>query len=397
MIEAWLMYSTCRLLGGGAGYLPTDLYACLVTVHQASSPNPLPPEATGAAPSPQSLLFKVLSAAFTGGLLVAIFVFLLPQISSYGSVGAALKQMSLVEILLLLAGGVLVMVLNAAAMRTPIAGLGLGRAFIAQQASTAVSNVIPGPSGTAARFAILHSWRVSVEDFTRATFAVSVWSNAAMISMPGVAFLVLALIEGSTFDGMNLYLLAAIAGAVTVVVVVLVVLLLRSVSFTRLLGRWVQATTNLFRRVFRKGPITDLEAQAELLRERTIEVIQDRGGLLTSITLCNYWFNGLLLVASMWFVGISYSELPLFLGLALYSVGRLSTVIQITPGGVGVVEVAYTGVFVAALGSSNHDEIVTGVLVYRLLTYLLPIFVGGFCYVIWRRMRAHELRHAQEQ
>lgn len=93
MIEAWLMYSTCRLLGGGAGYLPTDLYASLVTVHQASSPNPLPPEATGAAPSPQSLLFKVLSAAFTGGLLVAIFVFLLPQISSYGSVGAALKQM----------------------------------------------------------------------------------------------------------------------------------------------------------------------------------------------------------------------------------------------------------------------------------------------------------------
>jgi uncharacterized membrane protein YbhN (UPF0104 family) len=94
-------------------------------------------------------------------------------------------------------------------------------------------------------------------------------------------------------------------------------------------------------------------------------------------------------------VGISYEEMPLFLGLALYSVGRLSTIIQITPGGVGVVEVAYTSVFVATLGDNLHDEIVTGVLVYRMLTYLLPIVVGGFCYVIWRRMRAHEIKIAQ--
>ena len=361
-----------------------------MSAQQASSPNPLPPEATGAAPSPQSLLFKVLSAAFTGALLVLIFFYLVPQLSSYSSVGDALKSMSTVEIAFLLAGGFLIMGLNAAAMMTPIHSLTFGRAFVAQQASTAVSNVIPGPSGTAARFAILHSWKVNVEDFTRATFAVSVWSNATMISMPGVAFLVLALMEGSTYNGKNLYALAAVAMLVTIVVVILVAELLRSVRFTRFLGRLTQALANPFRRLFRRAPVVGLEDQAELLRERTIEVIRDRGGRLTAITIGNYWFNGLLLVVSMWFVGIPVSDLPLILGLALYSVGRLSTIIQVTPGGVGVVEVAYTAVFVAALGESFHDEIVTGVLVYRLMTYLLPIVVGGFCYVIWRRMRAHE-------
>mgnify|MGYP007028596464 CR=1 FL=1 len=35
----------------------------------------------------------------------------------------------------------------------------------------------------------------------------------------------------------------------------------------------------------------------------------------------------------------------------------------------------------------NGAEIITGVLIYRGLTYLLPIFVGGFCYAIWRWMR----------
>jgi uncharacterized protein (TIRG00374 family) len=361
-----------------------------VTAQQASSPNPLPPEATGAAPSPQSLLFKVLSAAFTGALLVLIFFYLIPQLTSYGSVSDALKSMSAAEIALLVAGGFLIMGLNAAAMMTPIHSLTFGRAFVAQQASTAVSNVIPGPSGTAARFAILHSWKVTVEDFTRATFAVSVWSNATMIAMPGIAFLVLAIMEGSTYNGMNLYALAAVAMLVTVVVVMVIAELLRSIRFTRFLGRCSQAFANPLRRLFRRPPLVGLEDQAELLRERTIDVIRDRGGRLTSITIGNYWLNGLLLVMSLWFVGIPVSDLPLILGLALYSVGRLSTIIQITPGGVGVVEVAYTAVFVAALGDSFHDEILTGVLVYRLMTYLLPIVVGAVCYVVWRRMRAHE-------
>jgi uncharacterized protein (TIRG00374 family) len=337
-------------------------------------------------------VFKVLSAAFTIGLLVAIFAYLLPQLSSYDSVGSALRAMSAVEVVLLLAGGFVVMALNSAAMKTPIHSLTFGRAFVAQQASTAVSNVIPGPSGTAARFAILYSWKVSVEDFTRATFAVSVWSNATMIAMPGIAFLVLAVFEGDSFDGMNLYLLAGIAVLVTVIVVVVVVQLLRSVRFTRFLGRLTERLANPLRRLFRKPPLQGLEEQAELLRERTLEVIRDRGGRLTSITVGNYWFNGVLLVVSMWFVGISVDELPLVLGLALYSVGRLSTVIQVTPGGVGVVEVAYTAVFVAALGDSLHDEVVTGVLIYRALTYLLPIVVGGFCYLVWRWMRIRERR-----
>ncbi len=182
-----------------------------VSGQQASSPNPLPPEATGSPPSAQSLLFKVLSAMFTGALLALIIFKLIPELAGYASIGDALKAMSALQLLLLLVGGFVIMGLNAEAMRTPIHGLTFRRAFVAQQSCTAVSNVIPGPSGTAARFAILYSWKVSVEDFTRATFAVSVWSNATMISMPGIAFLILAITEGSTYDGFNLYLAAAIA------------------------------------------------------------------------------------------------------------------------------------------------------------------------------------------
>jgi uncharacterized protein (TIRG00374 family) len=359
---------------------------------QASSPNPLPPEATGSPPSKQSLLFKVLSAMFTGGLLVLIVLWLLPQLTEYADVGAALAAMRPSQLLALAVGGLSILILNGVAMAAPLHGIGPGRAFIAQQSCTAVSNVIPGPSGTAARFAILHSWKVSVEDFTRATFAVSVWSNVTMISMPGIAFIIIAITQGVTYDGKNLLGLAAVAIIASVIAIGAAIGALRSERFVRWLGRATQWLYNPCRRLFRKPPVTDLEAQAVELRNRTVDVLHDRGGRLTVVTVGNYWLNGLVLTLCMWFCGIPTSELSLIIGLALYSIGRLSTIIQITPGGIGVVEVAYTAVFAALLGDQWHAQIVAAVLIYRLLTYLAPIIIGGGCYVLWRRGLARQRR-----
>lgn len=359
---------------------------------QASSPNPLPPEATGAPPSKQSVFYKVLSAMFTGGLLVAIAFWLIPQISNYADVGQALEKMRPLGLLLLLLGGVVVMTLNALAMATPLMGLKLRRAFVAQQACTAVSNIIPGPSGTAARFAILRSWGVGVEEFTRATFAVSIWSNVAMISMPGVAFVVLAILEGVSVNGQNLLVLAAVSILMSVVSIALVIGCLRSEHVARWLGRATAWVYNPLRKLLRKPAVTTLEDQAVELRLRTVQVLKERGGRLTAVTVGNYWFNGLLLVLCLWLVGIPHSGMPLVVGLAVYSIGRLSTIVQVTPGGVGVVEVAYTAVYVSLLGESYSPQIITGVLIYRGLTYLLPILVGGVCYAIWRRMQARAHR-----
>jgi uncharacterized protein (TIRG00374 family) len=336
------------------------------------------------------LLYKVLSAMFTGGLLVAIVFFVLPQFAEYGDVGDVIRDLRPTAVLALLLGGLLVMLLNALAMSTPLPQLSNGRAFVAQQACTAVSNVIPGPSGTAARFVILRSWGIGVEDFTRSTFAVSVWSNVTMISMPGIAFIVLAIAEGVDYEGTNLLGLAAFFIVVSLITIALVVATLRSLRVARALGRWTQAVYNPLRRLFRKAPVDGLEEQAVELRRRTLEILDARGGRLTAITVGNYWFNGLLLTISLWVSGVERSSMPLLIGLALYSVGRLSTVIQVTPGGVGVVEVAYTAVYVAFLGEDATPQIVTGVLLYRLLTYLLPIIVGGGCYVVWRRMQARQ-------
>jgi uncharacterized membrane protein YbhN (UPF0104 family) len=62
---------------------------------------------------------------------------------------------------------------------------------------------------------------------------------------------------------------------------------------------------------------------------------------------------------------------------------RLLTAIPLTPGGVRVVELA----LIAGLspGAGDDAEVVGVVLMCRLLTYVLPVLIGGCTYMIWRR------------
>jgi uncharacterized protein (TIRG00374 family) len=69
--------------------------------------------------------------------------------------------------------------------------------------------------------------------------------------------------------------------------------------------------------------------------------------------------------------------------LAVFAFVRLLSALPVTPGGVGVVELGLTAGLVAAGG--NRAKVVAAVLVFRALTYLLPIPVGVLTYVVWRR------------
>ena len=52
------------------------------------------------------------------------------------------------------------------------------------------------------------------------------------------------------------------------------------------------------------------------------------------------------------------------------------------PGGVGVVEAGLTGALVAA--GVEPSTALAGVLIYRLLTYVVPIILGALLYAAWR-------------
>ena len=355
-----------------------------------SEPEPKPisevvvPEAKGEVPTRASMFRKVFLGILTGAIFALIFIKIIPSLASYEDIWAEVKAAPRWELLTLLVMGLVIMGLSTAMMVLPIRGIGAGRAFITQQGSTAISYTIPGPSGTGMRFIMLRSYGVDVEDFSRGMVAVSVWNNVCMLAMPGVAVLLLVLAGDAGDESSTLAGWAIFAVAVSVALILAVIALLRSIPFARWLGRFGQALTNVCLRLIRKPEVDGWEAACVTLRANTVTVLKARGGRLTVLTLSNYWLNGILLILCLRLVGIDSEILPWDIALATYTVGRLSTVIQVTPGGVGVVEVAYTAAFTAVTGPQYQTTIMAGVLIYRGFTYLMPIIVGAFCYLAWR-------------
>lgn len=346
--------------------------------------NVVVPEAKGELPSRQSVFRKVFLGILTGAIFALIFIKIIPSLASYSDIWDEVKAAPGWEIAFYVVLAVVIMILSTAMMVLPIRGIGAIRAFLTQQASTAISFTIPGPSGTGMRFIMLRSYGVDVEDFSRGMVAVSLWNNVCMLAMPGVAVLLLLLAGNGGDSTTTLVWFSVIAVTVSVVLVLGVIFLIRSEAFARWCGRVGERISNWCLRLIRKPEVAGWEAAATTLRTNTVTVLKARGIRLTVLTLSNYWLNGILLVLCLRLVGIDSSILPWGIALATYTVGRLSTVVQITPGGVGVVEVAYTAAFVAVTSPQYQTTITAGVLIYRGLTYLLPIVVGAFCYLGWR-------------
>jgi uncharacterized membrane protein YbhN (UPF0104 family) len=63
----------------------------------------------------------------------------------------------------------------------------------------------------------------------------------------------------------------------------------------------------------------------------------------------------------------------------------LITTIPITPGGVGVAEFFYIALFTQIAGDEFTDQITAAVFIFRIVTWLLVVPVGGLTYLWWRR------------
>jgi uncharacterized protein (TIRG00374 family) len=108
--------------------------------------------------------------------------------------------------------------------------------------------------------------------------------------------------------------------------------------------------------------------------------------VLTLVTVIGHVSLYLVLLASLRVMGVSEADASWAQVLAVFSFARLITAIPITPGGVGIVELALIGGISAAGG--ERAEVVAAVLIYRLLTYVVPIVFGALTYVFWRRNRS---------
>jgi len=261
-------------------------------------------------------------------------------------------------------------------------GLSTAQAGVSSLTSTAISNTAPAGAafGIGVTYAMYVSWGFAPRAVTLSVLVSGVWNSFVKLGMPVVALAFLAA-QGDAGAGR---LTAALAGVGALVVVVVVfALMLRSEAVARRVGDGAGAVVSGVVRLFRRGPVTGWGDAAVGFRAQTIELLEGRWPVLTLVTVVSHLSLYVVLLVSLRHIGVSEDEVGWAEILAAFAFVRLLTALPITPGGAGVVELALTAALVLAGG--DRELVVAAVLVFRILTYLLPIPLGAVTYVVWRR------------
>jgi uncharacterized membrane protein YbhN (UPF0104 family) len=323
----------------------------------------------------------VVRGVFSFAVVAAIFAGLLRD-TDLAEVGRALADMTSLELAGLLALTLWNTVTYWLVLQSALPGLTLRQAAISSTTSTAVANTVPGGAafGVVTTTAMYASWGVPGPAIARAIVVTGVWNTFVKLGMPVVALAILAVTDEV---GAGL-VTAALAGVLVLAVAVGVfALMLRSDDLARRMGHMLTVVANRALRVVRRGPVADWGAGAVRFRRDTIGLVRHKWVPLTLTTLVSHVSLYIVLLVALRDVGVSQEQVSWAEVLGAFTFVRLLTALPITPGGVGVVELGLTAALVVAGG--DQAEVVAAVLVFRGLTYLLPVPFGVLTYVMWRR------------
>lgn len=321
------------------------------------------------------------------GVVAVIFGFFFPKVADYGAVWSTIAEMTPLELGTLLLAAIWNLVSYWPVLTGVQPGLRLREAAVANLASTAVANTVPGGGavGVGVTMTMQRSWGLPVSGTALATLVSGVWNNFVKLGLPVVALGLLA-VRGNTGPGLTL---AAFVGVgVLIGAVVLFALLLRSDVMARRLGRGAARLASAVGRPFGRDRDRAWDQKAAGLRSDVIELLSERWVRITVTAVVSHLSLFAVLLLALRHVGVSEAEVPWPEVLAAFAFVRLLSAIPVTPGGLGLVELGLTAALGTGLPESTRNQVAAAVLVYRALTWLLPIPLGVGCWAFWRTSRA---------
>lgn len=328
---------------------------------------------------------KAVRALFSVAIVAAIFGFAIPKFASYSKVWPILGGLSAAQIVWLLLAQFLSRAAYWSVYMAALPGLRFWPSAVLIQTNSAMASVLPagGAFAVGITYEMLGSWGFSNASVTELIGVSGIWNFGVKLTMPTISVLLLL---ATGVKSHPLVVAAAIGLAVCLVAGAVVGLVLWKEQVASALGKIADRVVSWFLRPFRKGPITSLEPTVVDIRRQTIDVARTRWFRLTWTSIASQLAAFLVFALSMRFVGIPASQVSLAAVFAAFTFGMLAASIPVTPGGLGTADAVYVAVMAAAGASSSAA--LAGDLVFRTLTYLLQIPVGGITYVIWRRKKS---------
>jgi len=252
--------------------------------------------------------------------------------------------------------------------------------FVVHDVGNAVSKGVPmgGALGTALRWSIVNERQVGAARFSTMLIAYGVATTFVTWLLPAV-FLSIDIV-GRPMTATDGVLMLVLAGGMAAQVGFWYVVL-GSDRVERWSSKFASSTCN---RIAKRLPsLGDADAEEVVGDVRTQLRTEARGGLpLLLRTALAQACGAVILLVALRSLGVG-AELGMTEFFRLFFITHLLGTFAPTPGGVGVVEAGMSGALVAA--GVDPSQAFAGVLVYRFLTYIVPIVTGTALYLSWRR------------
>lgn len=246
----------------------------------------------------------------------------------------------------------------------------------AQLTSNAAGSVIPGGGATASAFGYRMLVQAGIEpgDVAAGLTATMLGTTAMVFALPLLALP--AILGGvaaprglvqTAYIGVGGFVLVAALGAAAF-------LWDRPLLLVGRAARWV------LRHTPKRNKVADLPQRLLLQRDRIKGAFGERWHLALAGVVGKVGFDYLALVCCLAAVGARPDPALVLLA---YVAGALLALIPVTPGGLGFVEAGLTGML--ALAGVSAQQALVGTLAYRLVSFWLPLPVGGIAYLLFRR------------
>jgi uncharacterized protein (TIRG00374 family) len=330
-------------------------------------------------PARRRLAIQVLLAV---AVVAVVYLWLLPKLVDVGEVWATLRAMTWLELVTLLAAAVWNLASYLLPQLVALPGLTPRQAVIESHTSTAVGNLLPAGQavGLGVTYRFYTSYGFPPSQIARSLLIQGVWNNFVKLGMPIVALGLLVLTGQAAGE-------LAPVGVIGVVVFGIALagfaLTLSSERRAGRIGAALAAAASLPRRLAGRQGRPSWAEGAVRFRAGVVSLLRRRWHWLTVATLVSHLSLFLVLLLALRHVGVAESQVSWIEVLAAFAFVRLLSAFPITPGGLGVVELGLAAVLVVAGG--DKAKVVAAVLVFRVLTFLLPMPVGALTYWLWRR------------
>ena len=367
-----------------------------------SDPDPSPSDGSASEPTTQRsraarILFnkrvvKAVGILIVVGLLYYSFFVVLPSEVDWSQVWADLQALSLGQILGLTAAGLLAMAALGWASKASLPQLTLYQGFESSATSQLSAFAFPPPADMAIRFAMYRTYGFDDERSAVAVLIAMVARYAMVVLMPLLGLAAVLVTGQGTWTGFWWFLGLGLA---FVVVMWLIIRVARSDSAAHATGRLLQRSAGWLIPKFHRTPPDDLEESVVKFGARTRGTIDTNSRSLVLANLSWGLANTLIMAMALRFSGLGQSSLSS--AGVLLATGLTMAINMLPIPGKDALAVSWLAGILSLTTNTETSDLGTALLLYRLVTWILPMPVGGITFFTWRyRVRRDKVTTVSE-